>query len=101
MRITQIYAKIFRKIYKLFLWIPDIREIYIKLFTNITKLFINYSQISEKNINIHVGWAYTVHTTCIPLELYTGIDAGVHGPTTDVRACILDDRDLKRWSTSM
>jgi len=39
-----------------------------------------------------VGWAYTVHTTCIPLELYMGVDTGVHGPTTDVRACILDDQ---------
>ena len=48
-----------------------------------------------------MGWAYTVHTTCIPLELYTGVDVGVQGPTTDVRACILDDRDLERWSTSM
>jgi hypothetical protein len=46
----------------------------------------------QKNTNIHVGWAYIVRT-CIPLELYTG----VHGPTTDVRACILD---LDRWSTS-
>ena len=72
-----------------------------KYISNCSQISSNCSQISEKNTNIHVGWAYTVHTTCIPLELYTGVDVGVHGPTTDVRACILDDRDLERWSTSM
>ena len=39
--ITQIYAKFFKKIYKLFMWIPDIREIYVKL-------FINFSQMKKK-----------------------------------------------------
>jgi len=38
LRITQIYVKFFKKIYKLFIWIPDIREIYIKLFTNSSEI---------------------------------------------------------------
>ena len=38
LRITQIYTKFFKKIYKLFLWIPDIIEIYIKLFTNSSEI---------------------------------------------------------------
>ena len=75
----------------------NIYQIVHKYHQIVHKLFTNF----RKNTNIHVGWAYTVHTTCIPLELYTGVDAGVHGPTTDISACILDDRDLERWSTSM
>jgi len=39
--VTQIYIKFLKKIYKLFLWIPVIREIYIQLFTN-------YSEIKKK-----------------------------------------------------
>ena len=35
----------FKKKYKLFLWILDIREIYIKLFTKVIKLFTNYAQM--------------------------------------------------------
>ena len=31
-----------KQIYKLFIWIQDIKEIYIKLFTNIIKLFTNF-----------------------------------------------------------
>ena len=42
MRMIQIYTNFFSKIYKLFLWISDIKEIYIKLFTNIIKLFTNF-----------------------------------------------------------
>jgi len=33
--LREIYAKLFRKNYKLFLWIADLREIYAKLFTNV------------------------------------------------------------------
>ena len=36
--ITQIYVNFFKKTYKLFLWILDIREIYIKLFTNSSEI---------------------------------------------------------------
>jgi hypothetical protein len=38
-----------KKNYKLFLWIPDIREIYVKLFTNIIKSFTNF----RKNYKFH------------------------------------------------
>jgi len=44
--IIQIYAKFFRKNYKLFLWIPDNREIYVKIVHKyhqiVHKLFINF-----------------------------------------------------------
>jgi hypothetical protein len=33
--LREIYAKLFRKNYKLFLWTADLREIYAKLFTNV------------------------------------------------------------------
>ena len=48
MRITQIYAKFFKKIYKLFLWIPDIREIYVKLFTNSSEIKKKSTQGGER-----------------------------------------------------
>ena len=46
--ITQIYARFFKKIYKLFLWIPDIREIYIKLFTNSSEIKKKSTQGGER-----------------------------------------------------
>ena len=100
LRIIQIYANFFKIIQIISMdsryQINICRSVH-KYHQIVHKLFTNF----RKNTNIHVGWAYTIHTTCIPLELHTGVDAGVDRPTTDVRACILDDRDLERWSTSM
>jgi hypothetical protein len=47
--LRKIYAKFFRKDYKLFLWIADTREIYVKLFTNCC-------QISETITNVRKSW---------------------------------------------
>ena len=49
--LREIYAKLFRKNYKLFLWIADLREIYAKLFKKITNYFYGL-QISAKYMPI-------------------------------------------------
>ena len=43
----QIYAIFFKKNYKLFLWVADIREIYVELFTNV-KLFVNLQMEEQR-----------------------------------------------------
>ena len=43
----QIYAIFFKKNYKLFLWVADIREIYVELFTNV-KLFANLQMEEQR-----------------------------------------------------
>ena len=45
--IKEIYAKLFRKNYKLFLWIADLREIYTNLFRKNYKLFLLIANLRE------------------------------------------------------
>ena len=69
----------FKKKYKLFLWILDIREIYIKLFTNVIKLFTNYARIqmeeqrtAENREQISSSSGRTREHTCM-ITSYDGI----------------------------
>ena len=81
MRITQIYAKIFRKIYKLFLWIPDIKEIYVKLFTDIIKLFTNFR---KKKFTARMRTEYLDYTMAMADE-FGGTSWAINEFTCDVK----------------
>ena len=46
--LREIYAKLFKKNYRLFLWIADLSEIYAKLFRKNYKLFLQIVDLRER-----------------------------------------------------